>query len=137
MVFGATLASNPMYSPDSADPTTISWRRRVFVYVLLAVTVLIMIGYCLGLVLNEELDQNSYIQFFVVVYPFVVGLVSLACILYVYMTPYVSEFKIGWTVAIVVAAFLSLSAFVLPTFWYLQVWQPFRGKSPASAEETA
>ena len=24
-----------MYSPDSADPATITWRRRVFVYVLL------------------------------------------------------------------------------------------------------
>ncbi len=118
-----------------ADTATISTRRRVLVYVLLAVIVLIMIGYCLLLVLNEETARNSDIEMLVVIYPFIVGFAALACILYTYMTPYVSEFKIGWTVAIVISALLSLSAFVLPTFWYLQVWQPFRGKNPASAEE--
>ncbi len=119
------------YGNEIADTA----RRRVLVYALLAAIVIIMIGYCLLLVLNEELTQNGYIQIFVVIYPFIVGFASLTCILYTYMTPYVSEFKIGWTVAIVVGALLSLSAFVLPTFWYLQVWVPFRGTGPASAEE--
>ena len=114
---------------------TRSTRRIVLVYVLLAAIVLIMLGYCLLLVLNEELTQNGYIQILIIIYPFIVGLTSLACILYTHMTPYVSEFKTGWTVVIVAGALLSLSAFVLPTFWYLQVWSPFRGTPQASTEE--
>lgn len=121
----------------SVDTTTISMPRRVLVYVLLATIVGIMIGYCLLLVVTEELAQNRFIQILVLIYPFVVGLTSLACIAYTHMTSYVSEFKIGWTLVIATGALLSLSAFVLPTFWYLQVWTPFRGKSPASAEEAA
>ena len=125
------------FAGKSVDTTTISTPRRVLVYVLLAVIVVIMIGYCLLLVLTEVLAQNHFIQILVSIYPFVVGLTSLACIAYTHMTTYVSEFKIGWTVVIAAGALLSLSAFVLPTFWYLQVWTPFRGKSPASAEEIA
>lgn len=125
------------FAGKSVDTATISTPRRVLVYGLLAAIVVIMIGYCLLLVLTEELVQNRFIQMLVLVYPFVVGLTSLACIAYTHMTSYVSEFKIGWTVVIAAGALLSLSAFVLPTFWYLQVWIPFRGKSPASAEEAA
>ena len=122
---------------EDPDTVTISIRRRTFVYVLLAAIVFIMIGYCLLLVLNEELAQNSAFQILIIVYPFVVGFTSLACILYTYMTPFVSEFKTGWSVVIVVGALMSLSAFVLPTFWYLQVWTPFQGKGLATDEESA
>lgn len=118
--------------PDAAAST----RRRVLVYGLLAAIVFIMIGYCLLLVGNEEMAQDKTIQILIVVYPFVVGLTSLACILYTHLTSYVSEFKTGWSVVIVVGALMSLSAFVLPTFWYLQVWNPFRGKGPLPGEES-
>ena len=94
--------------------------------------VLIMLGYSLLLVVDDELIQHDIIQLVVLIYPFVVGATSLACILYTYMTPYVSEFKTGWAVVIAVGALLSLSAFALPVFWYLHVWTPFRGISPVS-----
>ena len=122
---------------DRVDTMTISTGRRVLVYLLLAAIVLIMIGYCLLLVLNEASVQNNYIRILVITYPVVVALTSLACILYTHRTSYVSEFKVGWTVVIAAGALLSLSAFVLPTFWYLQVWIPFRGKGPVAREETA
>ncbi len=118
------------------DTAAISTRRRALVYGLLAAIVFIMVGYCLLLVGNEEMAQDKTIQTLIIVYPFIVGLTSLACIFYTHQTPYVSEFKTGWSVVIVVGALMSLSAFVLPTFWYLQVWNPFRGKGPVQGEES-
>ena len=125
------------FAGSAVDTNPIPLQRHVLVYVLLVTIVLITLGYSLVLVLNDELMQDDAIQVFVFVYPILVGIISLACILYAFMTPYVSEFKIGWVVVIAVGALMNLSAFVLPMFWYLHIWKPYRQSPHAPIENIA